>query len=149
LVGGGKCLSQFCQAQVGHFLRAPKREGEVVAVTYQGHVYQLSERNTGKSREDMEAFLEPLDRRHLLGVEATKEIQNRARHDRNEVHWPTTPEPQERQFEIRKTNDLGFLSQYFHAHPLLLTSILRFVDENERKPAGDSVTNPPSARQEV
>ncbi len=82
--------------QFGNF--APEyAEGEIVAVTYQGHVYKLSERNTGKSREDMAAFLEPLDRRTMQGIEATIAVQNRARQDRNETHWPVMGQQPERQ----------------------------------------------------
>ena len=64
-------LSAFAR-QIGNF--APSyREGEIVAVTERGRVYQLNRRTTGEERADIEKFLKPLDRTSLQGIEATRE----------------------------------------------------------------------------
>jgi hypothetical protein len=58
--------------ELGNF--APRyREGEIVAVTEIGRVYQLNRRTTGADLKQIETFLKPLDRSQLQGVEATKE----------------------------------------------------------------------------
>jgi hypothetical protein len=49
------------------------REGEIVAVTTQGHVHKLGQRTTGAEPRQVEQFLKTLDRTQLLGIEATKE----------------------------------------------------------------------------
>ncbi len=72
---------------IGHFV-PEYRAGEIVAVTEQGQVYQFNRRNTGMERKEIEAFLAPLDRSQLQGIEATKETQH---HQLCERHWPTMP----------------------------------------------------------
>jgi Ti-type conjugative transfer relaxase TraA len=49
------------------------RDGEIVAVTSSGQVYQLDERVTGRSSAEVERYLASLDRRALSSVEATQE----------------------------------------------------------------------------
>lgn len=72
---------------IGRF--APEfRAGEIVAVTEQGQVYQCNRRNTGMQRKEMEAFLAPLDRSRLQGIDATKESQHQRLCER---HWPIMP----------------------------------------------------------
>jgi hypothetical protein len=51
------------------------RAGEIVAVTLHGDVYKLNQRTTGKDRDQLAAFLAPLDRTHLRSIAATKESQ--------------------------------------------------------------------------
>ena len=54
---------------------APRyREGEIVAVTETGRVYQLDRRTTGEDKRRIETFLKPLDLSQLQGIEATKEM---------------------------------------------------------------------------
>jgi len=58
--------------EIGRF--APVfREREIVAVGESGHVYKLSQRNTGTDRARVENFMKKLDR-PLLGIEATKQV---------------------------------------------------------------------------
>ena len=60
--------------EVGRF--SPEyRAGEVVAVTLHGDVYKLNQRTTGKNRDQLDAFLAPLDRTHLRSITSTKESQ--------------------------------------------------------------------------
>ena len=70
------------------------RDGEILAVTLEGRVYKLTPRNTGMTREDMEAFLAPLDRSQLHGIAATQESQQKRL---NEMHWPIMPQPEKPQ----------------------------------------------------
>ena len=72
--------------QIGNFM-PEYRSGEVVAITERGQVWQLNPRTTGKTRDEIEAFLEPL-KNELQGIEATKQMQQRRR---EEIHWPTMP----------------------------------------------------------
>jgi hypothetical protein len=66
------------------------RDAEILAVTLEGRVYKLTPRNTGMTREDMEAFLAPLDRSQLHGIAVTQESQQKRL---NEIHWPIMPKP--------------------------------------------------------
>ncbi len=70
------------------------RDGEILAVTLEGQIYKLTPRNTGMTREDMEAFLAPLDRSQLHGIAATQESQQQRL---NEIHCPTAPRPEKPQ----------------------------------------------------
>lgn len=75
-------LAEFAKA-AGRF--APRyREGEIVAIAEPGlayrdgkiaepRVYKLDKRTTGEERWKVEAFLKPLDRSQLEGIEATQE----------------------------------------------------------------------------
>jgi hypothetical protein len=56
------------------------RQGEIVAITRDGRVFQLNRRTTGKGQAVIEEFLKPLDRAQLQGIEAIKAMQAR-RHD--------------------------------------------------------------------
>jgi hypothetical protein len=58
----------------------------------QGRVYKLTPRNTGMDRDQLEAFLAPLDRSQLHGIAATQESQQKRL---NEIHWPTVPREKE------------------------------------------------------
>jgi MobA/VirD2-like, nuclease domain len=77
--------------EIGRF--SPEyREGEIVTVALDGKVYPLNRRTAGKEREEIEAFLAPLDRSQLQGIAATKESQQKRR---NEKLWPTlSPQPE-------------------------------------------------------
>jgi hypothetical protein len=55
--------------------------GQILVVTGRGQVYPLNRRTTGKNRDEIEAFLAPLDRDQLQGIEATKQ------QIVNEKHW--------------------------------------------------------------
>ena len=68
------------------------RDDEIIAVTLQGQVYKLTPRNTGMDRDQLEAFLAPLDRSQLQGIAATQESQQKRL---NEIHWPTVPREKE------------------------------------------------------
>jgi hypothetical protein len=68
------------------------RDGEIIAITLQGRVYKLTPRNTGMDRDQLEAFLAPLDRSQLHGIGATQESQQKRL---NEIHWPTVPREKE------------------------------------------------------
>ena len=46
------------------------REGDYVAVTDEGHVYNLNKRTTGESAERVQKFMAPLDRKEFQGVYA-------------------------------------------------------------------------------
>jgi len=70
------------------------RDGDTLAVTLEGRVYKLTPRNTGMTREDMEAFLAPLDRSQLHGIAVTQESQQKRL---NEIHWPIMPQPEKPQ----------------------------------------------------
>jgi hypothetical protein len=53
---------------------APRyKEGEIVAVTEQGHVYKLGRRVTGEEPQKVQRFLKSLDRSWLRCIEATRE----------------------------------------------------------------------------
>jgi hypothetical protein len=78
------------------------RESEIVAVTLDGRVYPLNRRTTGKERQEIEAFLAPLDRNEMHGIAATKESQEKRR---NEKLWPTRPPIPE---PIKTAPDLHF-----------------------------------------
>ena len=67
---------------------AEYREGEIVAVTIHGQVYALNRRTTGMERKEIEAYLAPLDRTRLQGIEATKESQQKRLYEKL---WPTRP----------------------------------------------------------
>jgi hypothetical protein len=63
---------------------APRyKEGEIVAVTEQGYIYKLSQRTTGHDRRAVEAFLKPIDRTPLQGIEATRETLKVRAEERN------------------------------------------------------------------
>lgn len=48
------------------------KEGELVAFTHTGHVYRFNERNTGKTREQLDEYLSGIDRSQLPSVTAAK-----------------------------------------------------------------------------
>ena len=52
---------------------ASYREGELVAVTWRGNVYQLNQRTTGDNRAAAQKFLAPLDGKQFPGIEATRQ----------------------------------------------------------------------------
>jgi hypothetical protein len=91
------------------------RDGEILAVTLQGQVYKLSPRNTGMDRDQLAAFLAPLDRSQLNGIAATQESQQKRL---NEIHWPTVPVPREKEETIfmggLKLNDAPATSPALH-----------------------------------
>lgn len=78
------------------------KEGEIVAVNIHGQVYRLNQRTTGKERQEIEAFLAPLDRTRLLGIATTKENQQERL---NEKLWPAIPPKPE---PIKTSPDLHF-----------------------------------------
>jgi hypothetical protein len=48
------------------------KQGELVAVTHTGHVYRFNERNTGKTRQQLDEYLNGIDRANLPSVTAAK-----------------------------------------------------------------------------
>jgi len=59
--------------EIGNF--APTyRAGEIVAVTESSHVTKLNKRTTGEDRENIEKFLEKLDRKQLPSIAGAKEL---------------------------------------------------------------------------
>ena len=78
------------------------REGEVIAVTLDGRVYPLNRRTTGKERQEIDAFLAPLDRSEMQCIAATKESQEKRRYEKL---WPTRPPIPE---PIKTAPDLHF-----------------------------------------
>jgi len=57
----------------GKYVPNGLRTGEWVVLNEQGHIYQLTARNTGKNRFQLEKFMAPLDRKDFQGIEATRE----------------------------------------------------------------------------
>jgi hypothetical protein len=58
--------------EAGRF--APEfREGEYVALNERGQVYRLNQRTTGKSREDISAFMRTFDATKVQGIDATRQ----------------------------------------------------------------------------
>jgi hypothetical protein len=49
------------------------REGEYVAIDELGHVYGLNQRTTGRSREEIDAFMRTIDSTTIQGIEATRQ----------------------------------------------------------------------------